>query len=64
MSYIIRLLSASAIAMLVVGLVIAHTPWYTLQNAHDIVLFLYLALVTVGLPGLTWWVSAKLLRVL
>jgi hypothetical protein len=64
MLYVLKLLSCSAFALLVCGLAIAYTPWYSLERTHDIVLIFWLAFVTVALPGLTWFGTAKLLRVL
>jgi hypothetical protein len=64
MAYVLKIMTCSAIALLVCGLAIAYTPWYMLGAAHDVVLFLYLGAVTVALPGGSWWASAKLLGVL
>lgn len=64
MMYVARLLTCSAIALLVAGLAIAYTPWYSFARLPDLVLFVWLAFVTVALPGLAWWRTAKLLKVL
>lgn len=64
MAYVVKLLFCSAIALTVAGLAIAYTPWYSLGGAHDVVLFCYLAAITVALPGASWWATAKLLKVL
>lgn len=64
MAYVLKLMIASAVALTVAGVAIAYTPWYSLERTHDVVLFCWLAFVTVALPGLTWFGTAKLLRVL
>lgn len=64
MTYLLKLLTCSAIALVVTGLAIAYVPLGVVAHLGDIVLFLWLTLVCVALPGLSWWASAKLLKVL
>lgn len=54
MIYALKLMLASAAALAVAALAIAYTPWGVVGNSHDVVLFFYLGLIVVALPGLTW----------
>lgn len=64
MGYVLRLMLASAVALIVSGLAIAYTPWYSIGNAHEVVSFLWLAFVCVVLPGASWWGTMRLMRML
>lgn len=64
MVYVAKLMIASAVTLIVAGLAIAYTPWGMIGNSHDVVLFLYLAIVTVALPGASWWTAMRLMRML
>ena len=64
MIYVLKLLICSAVALTVAGLAINYGPLGFVAHLGDIVLFTYLGVICVGVPGLTWWGTAKLLKVL
>lgn len=63
MTYLLKLLFCSAAALVVSGLTIAYSPWDWLASGPDFMLFGWLSLACVALPGLTWWGTGKLLGV-
>lgn len=63
MAYVLKLMIASAIALVASGLAINYTLG-AVAHQGDIVLFVYLALICVVLPGLSWWAAMRLMRML
>jgi hypothetical protein len=62
MTYVLRIIVASSISLLAGGL--ALMPLDGVAHLGDIVLFLYLPLACVVLPGLSWWAAMRLMRML
>lgn len=63
MTYVLKLMIPSAVALLTAGLAINYgLP--VVAHQGDIVVFTYLALVCVALPGAAWWAAMRLMRML
>lgn len=62
MGYAFKLFAASSASLLAGGFAVAPLP--AVAHWGDIVLFTYLALACVAVPGLTWWAAMRLMRML
>lgn len=64
MAYVLKLLTASAAALIVAGLAIQYSPWELIAHGGDIVIMLYLGVICVALPGFVWFGAMKVMRIL
>jgi hypothetical protein len=64
MAYAFKMFAASTASLIVCGLAINYTPWAAVAHLGDIVLFTYLTLLCVALPGASWWAAMRLMRML
>jgi len=64
MTYVLRIIIASAAALLVSGLALTYGPLEIVAHWGGIMLFTYLGVICVVLPGLTWWAAMRLMRML